>query len=35
LLETLNGKFHRQRQGSIDEALFDVITGFEALNKSV
>jgi F-type H+-transporting ATPase subunit gamma len=35
LLETLNGKFHRQRQGSIDEELFDVITGFEALNKSL
>lgn len=33
LLETLNGSFHRLRQDSIDEELFDVITGFEALNK--
>ena len=33
LLETLNGNFHRLRQDGIDEELFDVITGFEALNK--
>ena len=31
LLEDLNGKFHRLRQGGIDEELFDVIAGFEAL----
>ena len=32
LLETLHGKFHRLRQASIDEELFDVVSGFEALN---
>ena len=26
-----NGKFHRLRQSGIDEELFDVISGFEAL----
>jgi F-type H+-transporting ATPase subunit gamma len=31
LLEGLNGTFHRLRQSSIDEELFDVISGFEAL----
>ena len=31
LLETLYTTFHRQRQGSIDEELFDVGSGFEAL----
>lgn len=31
LLEDLNGKFHRLRQSGIDEELFDVIAGFEAL----
>jgi F-type H+-transporting ATPase subunit gamma len=31
LLETLNGTFHRLRQSGIDEELFDVIAGFEAL----
>jgi F-type H+-transporting ATPase subunit gamma len=31
LLEDLNGKFHRLRQSGIDEELFDVISGFEAL----
>jgi F-type H+-transporting ATPase subunit gamma len=31
LLEALNGKFHRLRQSGIDEELFDVISGFEAL----
>jgi F-type H+-transporting ATPase subunit gamma len=30
LLETLHGTFHRLRQTSIDEELFDVIAGFEA-----
>ena len=33
LLENLNGTFHRLRQSSIDEELFDVISGFEALSK--
>jgi F-type H+-transporting ATPase subunit gamma len=31
LLTTLNGTFHRVRQSGIDEELFDVISGFEAL----
>jgi F-type H+-transporting ATPase subunit gamma len=31
LLEDLNRTFHRLRQDSIDEELFDVISGFEAL----
>jgi F-type H+-transporting ATPase subunit gamma len=31
LLEDLNGAFHRLRQSNIDEELFDVISGFEAL----
>jgi len=31
LLEDLNRNFHRLRQSSIDEELFDVISGFEAL----
>lgn len=31
LLENLHGAFHRLRQGGIDEELFDVIAGFEAL----
>lgn len=31
LLADLNGAFHRLRQSSIDEELFDVISGFEAL----
>ncbi|MFO7732139.1 MAG: F0F1 ATP synthase subunit gamma, partial [Candidatus Aminicenantes bacterium] len=30
LLETLHGVFHRLRQSSIDEELFDVISGYEA-----
>jgi len=33
LLETLHGTFHRIRQAGIDEELFDVISGFEALTK--
>ena len=33
-LETLGAKFHRVRQGSIDEELFDVVAGFEALRPS-
>ena len=32
LLEDLKGKFHRLRQSGIDEELFDVISGFEALS---
>lgn len=31
LLEDLNRNFHRLRQSDIDEELFDVISGFEAL----
>lgn len=31
LLEQLHGSFHELRQSSIDEELFDVISGFEAL----
>ncbi len=31
LLEELNRTFHRLRQSSIDEELFDVVSGFEAL----
>lgn len=31
LLEALNGTFRRQRQSGIDDELFDVIAGFEAL----
>jgi F-type H+-transporting ATPase subunit gamma len=34
LLETLHGTFHRIRQEGIDEELFDVISGFEALTGS-
>ena len=34
LLETLNGNFHRLRQSGIDEELFDVVSGFEVLNKA-
>ncbi len=31
LLEALQGAFHRERQGAIDEELFDVTAGYEAL----
>ncbi|HQZ67511.1 MAG TPA: F0F1 ATP synthase subunit gamma [Planctomycetaceae bacterium] len=31
LLEGLNQRFHRLRQSGIDEELFDVVSGFEAL----
>lgn len=34
LLQGLNGTFHRLRQSGIDEELFDVISGFEALTGS-
>ncbi|WP_442510427.1 F0F1 ATP synthase subunit gamma [Novipirellula sp. SH528] len=33
LLAKLNSSFHRQRQSSIDEELFDVVSGFEALQR--
>ena len=33
LLRTMNATFHRQRQNSIDEELFDVVSGFEALSQ--
>jgi F-type H+-transporting ATPase subunit gamma len=32
LLDDLRGTFHRLRQSSIDEELFDVVSGFEALS---
>jgi len=35
LLEALHGTFHRLRQSGIDEELFDVISGFEALSKEI
>jgi F-type H+-transporting ATPase subunit gamma len=34
ILEDLNREFHRVRQESIDEELFDVVSGFEALRGS-
>jgi F-type H+-transporting ATPase subunit gamma len=33
LLDKLNHQYHQLRQGLIDEELFDVISGFEALKK--
>jgi len=33
LLETLHGRFHRLRQGSIDEELFEVVAGHDALDQ--
>jgi F-type H+-transporting ATPase subunit gamma len=33
LLRTMNATFHRLRQNSIDEELFDVVSGFEALSQ--
>ncbi len=33
IVEDLNQKFHRVRQASIDEELFDVVSGFEALSS--
>ena len=33
LLEDLGKKYHRLRQSSVDEELFDVVAGFEALRK--
>jgi F-type H+-transporting ATPase subunit gamma len=34
LLESLHGKFHRLRQSSIDEELFDVVFGYQALSTT-
>ena len=34
LLESLSTTFHTVRQNGIDEELFDVISGFEALSAS-
>ena len=33
LLENFHGAFHRLRQSGIDEELFDVLSGYEALSK--
>ncbi len=33
LLEDFNGAFHRLRQSGIDEELFDVVSGFQALSN--
>lgn len=33
LLDDLNKQYHRLRQSSIDEELFDVVSGFEALKQ--
>jgi len=33
MLESLHGAYHRLRQGSIDEELFDVIAGYESMAK--
>ena len=33
LLENLHVTFHRLRQSDIDEELFDVVSGFEALTR--
>jgi F-type H+-transporting ATPase subunit gamma len=35
LLGTLKATFHRLRQTGIDEELFDVISGFEALSPPI
>lgn len=34
MLEDLNGKYYRLRQNSIDEELFEVFSGYEALSHS-
>lgn len=34
ILEDLNRTFHRMRQQSIDEELFDVVSGYESLTRS-
>ncbi len=33
LLDDLTHSYHQLRQSSIDEELFDVVSGFEALKK--
>lgn len=33
LLANLNQNYHGLRQGAIDEELFDVVAGFEFMNK--
>jgi F-type H+-transporting ATPase subunit gamma len=33
-LESLEGDFHRVRQSGVDEELFDVVAGFEALSRT-
>ncbi len=33
MLDDLNRRFHRLRQSNIDEELFDVVSGFEALSE--
>ncbi len=33
-LEELNAQFHQQRQGAIDEELFDLVAGFEAVAQT-
>lgn len=35
LLQTLHGDFHHLRQSGIGEELFDVISGYEALEKNI
>lgn len=35
LLDELNGTYHRLRQSGIDEELFDVISGYEALSPAL
>jgi F-type H+-transporting ATPase subunit gamma len=34
LLEDLRGSYYHVRQSGIDEELFEVVSGFEALSKS-
>ena len=34
LLENLNGEYYRVRQSGIDEELFEVVSGFEALSRA-
>ncbi len=34
LLDNLKGEFYRVRQSSIDEELFEVVSGFEAMSRS-
>jgi F-type H+-transporting ATPase subunit gamma len=34
MLEELNGTYYRLRQSGIDEELFEVISGFEALSRT-